>query len=177
MSQNPFWVLSAFIFIKTECSKPTYVLHVCYNNHMKIMVISDTHYNINRAVAVIRKQKPDIIFHLGDMVSDAEDLSCLFPDITIHCVKGNNDFFSKALPDLLLSLDGVNYYLTHGHAFGVKSGIQRLVERGKRLGADFILFGHTHQIFDQTIGNVRVMNPSNHGYIIIENNLAEVRKY
>jgi putative phosphoesterase len=144
---------------------------------MKIIVISDTHRNINKAAAAIRSQRADVLFHLGDLASDAEDLSYLFPDITVYSVRGNNDIFSGAPTDLFLTMGGVNYFLTHGHIYGVKSGIGRLFAHGIKLGTDFILFGHTHQSFDQVIDGVRIMNPSAHGYIIISDNFAEVRKY
>ena len=35
-------------------------------------------------------------------------------------------------------------FVTHGHAYGVKSGLGRLAERAKTLGADVVLYGHTH---------------------------------
>ena len=46
-----------------------------------------------------------------------------------------------APPSLTVSLDGVRIFLTHGHLFGVKSGLTRLTLEARRVGAQLALFG------------------------------------
>ena len=60
---------------------------------MKILVITDTHRQVNNAKKVLF-DNPDItnVIHLGDLVRDAEQLQEEFPDKAFHIVKGNNDW-------------------------------------------------------------------------------------
>lgn len=144
---------------------------------MKILIISDTHKKISNAISVIERIAPTHIFHLGDMVSDAEDLKTIFPNIELKSVRGNNDFFSRSPDNLLIGLEGINFFLTHGHNYGVKESVKLLAHHAKKIGAHYALFGHTHEFFDDTIECVRLLNPSSNGYIIIEDNKIEVYKY
>ena len=49
----------------------------------RILVLSDTHRKVSLALRVIPAIKPDAIIHLGDMVSDAEEIEAYFPDIPL----------------------------------------------------------------------------------------------
>ena len=64
---------------------------------MKILVVSDTHRQINKVITVLHSI-PDItnVIHLGDMVSDADEIQEVFPDKIYHKIQGNNDMFSFA---------------------------------------------------------------------------------
>ncbi|MBQ7895316.1 MAG: metallophosphoesterase family protein, partial [Oscillospiraceae bacterium] len=46
---------------------------------MKAAVFSDTHRNIRLMLEAIHRCRPDIIIHLGDHDSDAEEVSLEFP--------------------------------------------------------------------------------------------------
>ena len=35
-------------------------------------------------------------------------------------------------------------FVTHGHAYGVKSGLGRLIDKAESVGADIALYGHSH---------------------------------
>ncbi len=145
---------------------------------MKILVISDTHRQINKAITVLHSI-PDItnVIHLGDLVSDAEDLQEVFPEKVFHKIQGNNDFFSFAKPDMMLCLCGHNIFATHGHAYGVRGGVAVLAKRAADMGCDLALFGHTHNYADETVCGVRCLNPSNKGYFIITEEKIEFFEY
>ncbi len=145
---------------------------------MKILVISDTHRQINKAITVLHSI-PDItnVIHLGDLVSDAEDLQEVFPEKVFHKIQGNNDFFSFAKPDMMLFLCGHNIFATHGHAYGVRGGVAVLAKRAADMGCDLALFGHTHNYADETVCGVRCLNPSNKGYFIITEEKIEFFEY
>ena len=169
-----------YIAYYAQCVKFVFAFSPQYgiiNIIMKIFIISDTHKQINRAISAIEEEKPDFILHLGDMVSDAEDIAAIFPGINVRFVSGNNDFEPYVPNELLITIDGARMFLTHGHSYGVKQGTSRLAARGHAVGASFVFFGHTHIPYDRSVGNVRLMNPSSNGYIIIENGFAEVRGY
>ncbi len=66
---------------------------------VKILVISDTHGDTNKAEEAIRTNKGiNLIIHLGDYFRDAQKLSNLFPDIPIEYIYGNSDFMIEDVP-------------------------------------------------------------------------------
>jgi predicted phosphodiesterase len=44
----------------------------------------------------------------------------------------------------LIDVGGYKVFMTHGHAYSVKSGYDEICREASRLGADIVLFGHTH---------------------------------
>ena len=97
--------------------------------------------------------------HLGDHLSDAEDLSFAFQEPDFYYVPGNCDYAPTVPPSLTLEFDGVRVFLTHGHLFGVKTGLTRLLLEGKRVGAQLVLFGHTHRPYLAEHDGVWLLNP------------------
>lgn len=126
----------------------------------KILVFSDTHKNCDSCIETINKN-PDtnLIMHAGDCVDDAEELSYIFSNIPVEFVRGNNDYFSFAKDEKLLHIQGKKFLLTHGHSFGVKSGLHALNKRAIQLGADVVVFGHTHTPLLEKIGDIIFLNP------------------
>ncbi len=108
----------------------------------------------------VEKEMPQLVLHLGDHLSDAEDLANAFDNLDFLYVPGNCDFSTQARPSILTECAGKRIFLTHGHLFGVKSGTARLLLEARRLGADIALFGHTHQPFcAREPDGLWVMNP------------------
>lgn len=139
---------------------------------MKLLVISDTHHNIENAVVLINRHKPDYVLHLGDMCEDCERLQDIFPNLLIISVIGNNNYKSS-YPEYPLErvfeLGGQKIFMCHGHKYHVKLGIFSLVLRAKELQADIVLFGHTHSKFIDTEEDMLIMNPGSvRSYGIIE---------
>ena len=133
---------------------------------MKILVFSDSHGNEDNMIRAVERERPftlDAIVHLGDGWRDAEALHRLYPRIPLEQVPGNCDFFTSAPPSLTISLDGVRIFLTHGHLFGVKSGLTRLALEARRVGAQLALFGHTHEADFLRMGDVTLFNPGSAG--------------
>ena len=126
---------------------------------MKYLVLSDSHGNVDNMARAVEREKPDGIIHLGDCWRDAEELHELFPRLPLEQVPGNCDFFTSAPPSLTISLDGVRIFLTHGHLFGVKSGLTRLTLEARRVGAQLALFGHTHRALLEEQDGLWLMNP------------------
>ena len=126
---------------------------------LKILVLSDSDRAIGAMYDAAILEDPDAIMHLGDHVSDAEELSYALDLIDFYRVKGNCDFGAQAPETILTELGGVRLFLTHGHLFGVKSGMSRLRLEANRVGANIALFGHTHRPFLEEDGGVWYMNP------------------
>ena len=86
-------------------------------------------------------------------------MESVFSGVDFYHVPGNCDFFTSAPPSLTVSLDGVRVFLTHGHLFGVKSGLTRLALEARRVGAQLALFGHTHRALLEAQDGLWLMNP------------------
>ncbi len=128
---------------------------------MKAIIFSDSHKNFGSMTRVMERESPvNWIIHAGDVCSDAEDLEIMYPRIPLAYVKGNNDYFVRDVPeDRLFTLEGVKIFLTHGHNYGVKYSLARLLQKGRELGADLVIFGHTHIAHMEKIGSITLFNP------------------
>lgn len=131
---------------------------------MRIVVISDTHGRWERAEAAVRCQsKAEIIIFLGDGAEDVDSLQYESGKMLL-AVRGNCDFASE-LPALdEFTVEGKKIFFTHGHLFDVKYGTEKLVEAGRRRGADIILFGHTHKPVAEYVDEMYIMNPGSLGH-------------
>ena len=115
---------------------------------MEFLIFSDSHGSAQNMSAAIDRQikMPDAVLFLGD---GARDLDRLFLcDIPIWAVRGNCDWSSSDLADKterLLYFEGHTILLTHGHEWGVKGGLGALTAHAADVGADIVLFGHTHK--------------------------------
>jgi putative phosphoesterase len=112
---------------------------------MRIGVISDTHrhlYSVNQVIKMI--QELDIVIHLGDNVEDAEALEKGFKGKVVG-VRGNCDFSSFVPVERIEVIESKRIFITHGHKYDVKYGLLKLKYRAKELGADIVLYGHTHE--------------------------------
>ena len=120
----------------------------------RILVFSDTHRKLNYALKVIPLMNPDAIFHLGDMVSDAEEIKANFPDIPLYNVRGNNDF---ALLDAekVFEVFGKRFFLAHGHTLSVEREVERAIEEN----CCAYIYGHTHVGVCEHKDGILVLNP------------------
>ncbi|NTW99257.1 MAG: metallophosphoesterase [Geobacteraceae bacterium] len=126
---------------------------------MKVLVISDTHGSANRAFKIHSRAEPvDAIIHLGDGAGDA-DLLREALDVPVINVAGNCDPGSNAPRERVWVCEGKRFLLTHGDAYQVKSGLVRLLQRAEGIGADAVLFGHTHQRLLEYHAGLLLVNP------------------
>ena len=130
---------------------------------MKLLILSDSHQEINAMVEAVGREQPDMILHLGDHYSDAQELKLYFPELPLHAVEGNTDYAPGAPGELLLPIGGKLVYMTHGHFYGVKTGLSSIARKGKSVGADLVLFGHTHVPLLRDEGNMTLLNPGSIG--------------
>ena len=52
---------------------------------------------------------------------------------------------SKYPKEGIIEVNRRKIFFTHGDLYGVKSSINNIYYRGRELGVDVVLFGHTHQ--------------------------------
>ena len=140
---------------------------------MKILVFSDSHRFLSGMVQAIQDEQPDQVIHLGDFMSDAEELAWRFPKPPICMVPGNCDGWNTALPTKRITLQNRSILLSHGHLWHVKSGYELAIAEARKAGADILLFGHTHRACCQQLeSGLWMMNPgtsrSSYGTILLE---------
>ncbi len=140
---------------------------------MKILVFSDSHGDLESMVSAMKKhRKAEVVIFCGDGVRDFSQLRIKFPDKMYYGVTGNCDWYSDYPSYDEIELCCKKIFLTHGHMFGVKNGLSRIIDLGRSNGFDIVLFGHTHQQVTSAEGAMLIMNPGSIGcegeYGIIE---------
>ena len=127
---------------------------------MRILVISDTHRKLNRAVELVHdfSKRIDAVIHLGDNTEDVDFIRRNYR-MPVFVVAGNCDYGSSAPHENVVSFEEKKIYFTHGRAFNVRYNADLVKERAESLGADVCLFGHTHVPFIEIQKNIIVMNP------------------
>lgn len=129
-----------------------------------IVVLSDSHGRLPQTEKFLGiLDEADYIFFLGDGGSDVAFLKGAYRS-KLHYVSGNCDFFSGGKREELVGIDGVRFFLTHGHDYGVKTDYLSLSYAAREKGADCALFGHTHRPVILKDGTVTLINPGSIGY-------------
>ena len=112
---------------------------------MRFLILSDSHGNVyNIRQVLLKHQGIENIIFLGDGVKDFENLGadCEGRKVTMVC--GNCDVGSLLPAVKILNAEDKKIYITHGHKFSVKYGIDSLLAQAYKEGANLVLFGHTH---------------------------------
>ena len=126
---------------------------------MKILVISDTHRDIKRAVNLVNSIKGiDLIIHCGDNKRDAEKLAERFPDIEVIAVSGNCDMH-MGVDFTIVDTEAGDIFVTHGHDYGVNHNLSEIVEAAKDYDCKAMCFGHTHKPLCVEHDGVLIVNP------------------
>ena len=126
---------------------------------MLIAVVSDTHRvikYIDLAKQLIKDA--DVLIHLGDNIDDVDVLKSGFKG-EVYAVAGNCDYSAKYPKEGIIEVNGKKIFFTHGDLYGVKSSINSIYYRGKELGVDIVLFGHTHEPYKEEKNGMLLMNP------------------
>lgn len=111
---------------------------------MLIGVLSDTHMQINYIKKAVDKLKEcDMIIHLGDNVADVEEIKKHYDGSVVN-VKGNCDYYTNDLSEKIEIIENKKFFITHGHNYNVKNTLMNLKYKAEEVGADVVLFGHTH---------------------------------
>lgn len=123
---------------------------------MRLGLISDTHGFLDPKVARIFDGVEHIL-HAGDIGSGhiLVELERIAP---VTAVLGNNDFdFVGVRESELIELGGRKFFVHH--IVAPRHLEPTLGERLSRLTPDFVVFGHTHQAFNEQIDGRWFINP------------------
>ena len=126
------------------------------------MVVSDDHgrdtFEQAYADAVKRYGTVDALFHAGDTGRYDNEYYTSICGCQAYIVKGNNDFNANP-QELTVDVGGKKIFLTHGHRYGVYTGVERLYFAGLERNADIIIYGHTHIPLHQSGDKLEIINP------------------
>jgi len=118
--------------------------------------MSDTHGDasiiaeVTQHVGVV-----DAIFHCGDSELDIVHKSFQ----SIHVVRGNCDMDSSLPNEVITEIKGTKIYMTHGHLLQVKNTMIPIKLRAQEVGADVVLFGHSHLLGAEVWNKTLFLNP------------------
>ncbi len=130
---------------------------------MKCLCFSDSHgYSYYMKEALRAHPDCEVVFFLGDGISDAEAIFLTDRARQWILVRGNCDFRSYVAGEEIKKLEsitlmGKKIVLTHGDLYGVKYGPDGLLRLAEQSGADIVLFGHTHEPYE------KYFNTDSHG--------------
>lgn len=133
---------------------------------MRVLVISDSHGNYEHALKAHELAGPvDHIVHLGDGAEDARLIEQLL-EVPVLRVAGNCDLDPSLPVELVVQLGACRTLVTHGHRYHAKSGLRQLLDKGREIDAQVVLYGHTHRPDVHTESGILLVNPGplKHGY-------------
>ena len=126
-----------------------------------IVAISDSHGNMPKITSLNGILKEcDYIIHLGDTSGDGSRIKREFGDKTI-LVNGNCDPVKLGDDEVIISIEGVKIFATHGHLYSAKTTLNRLYMRGNEENCQIVLYGHTHRAREDKIDEITLINPGN----------------
>jgi putative phosphoesterase len=115
---------------------------------MRIGLISDSHDhlpNLRHALRELTGRGVKTVFHCGDLISPFVTRELGHFDGEVHTVFGNNDAFGFV--DLGGHTIGFTHYKEYARGFAASRQ------------CDAAFFGHTHQFYEERIGDILVLNP------------------
>ncbi len=152
------------------------------DTHMKILVMSDSHGKEEYVYSILNENSDaGIIIHLGDGERDIDLSLKEIPGITrkkFFAVKGNCDFFSSLPTTAYENICGHKFYITHGYAQHVKTGISEIFIDAKNNEREVVLFGHTHRPYFEEKDGIYLFNPGavingSYGIITVDDSHAD----
>ncbi|WAA10224.1 metallophosphoesterase family protein [Fervidibacillus albus] len=123
---------------------------------MKILIVSDSHGSVDE-LDQLKMIHPDVdlYIHCGDseLPSDHPAMS------NFETVKGNCDFGSDYPNERLFDTRKGKIFVTHGHLYDVKYGLNKLKFKAMEVGANIVCFGHSHILGMEMDGPILFLNP------------------
>ena len=125
---------------------------------MKCLIFSDSHGSPSFILeALDRHRDAEVVFFLGDGLSDADSIANYDSRRSWVAVRGNCDFCNlfcgkEAAKTEQITLMGKKILATHGDLYQVKYGLENIKSLALTHKADIVLFGHTHSPHEEYVG-------------------------
>ena len=125
---------------------------------MKILLLSDTHGNLDKVYEIYEKLTGiDLIIHCGDYQKDAHQLEDTL-GIPVISVKGNCDRCQQTDRAFVDTPYG-RIMVTHGHMESCKTNYNQLLYAAEEAGCIAVCFGHTHRPVCENFSGIHLINP------------------
>ena len=127
--------------------------------NMKCLIFSDSHGSIRNVESVLSMHSDaEVVFFLGDGLSEIDLIASKHPDKFWIAVRGNCDLYSyfgdeEAKKTETITLGGFRITATHGDLYDAKYGSAGLIRLARDTESDIILFGHTHRPYEKYISD------------------------
>jgi len=129
---------------------------------VRILVVGDTHGRISPVLREIKQFRFDYMLFTGDFIADAGNIAKK-TGIKYKGVRGNCDPKTGS-EEQVIEMDGKRFYMIHGHQYAVKKSCDLLWQRGMDIGADIVVFGHTHKAYCEKRNGLWMINPGSPSY-------------
>lgn len=148
-------------------------------DHARILVVSDSHNHFDILLNILRQFGPscDGFIFCGDGLGDIatvvglaekkEEIRAILPPV-IAFVSGNCDPQSYPLPNeksitaptkQILTVNGQNIFITHGHKYGINYGFEKMGYEMQLKNCKTGIFGHTHIAEEVYENDFKFINP------------------
>ncbi|PAV27711.1 YfcE family phosphodiesterase [Virgibacillus profundi] len=121
----------------------------------KVLIISDSHGLTEEFAHIKERHQLKYMIHCGDSELGPDDP--LLDDF--YKVGGNCDFDPRYPEEQLINIDGLRFFVTHGHLHHVKTNLMTISYRAKEENAQVICFGHTHIAGAEHVDKQLFINP------------------
>lgn len=133
-----------------------------------LIAFADSHrhpFALEEMAAIIQREKAQVFAHAGDNYVDYQRLQKRAP-IPGYGVRGNCDplLLAGAPEEQVFDYEGYKYFLTHGHKYGVKYSTDNLLKKAKSIGAQVVIFGHSHMPLITVEEEILLVNPGSISY-------------
>jgi uncharacterized protein len=121
----------------------------------KVVIMSDSH-GLTKEIAEIKiREQADYVFHCGDseLIEDANELE------NVITVAGNCDFYGDFPNEQKKVINGLTFFVVHGHLHNVKMNLMNLAYRAEEESANVVCFGHSHIAGAEKVDNKLFINP------------------
>lgn len=120
-----------------------------------VLIMSDSHGLREEILEIRERHQADFVIHCGDseLEADAKELE------GVLTVAGNCDFEPRLLNEQKKDLNGLTFFVVHGHLHNVKTNLMNLSYRAEEMNANIVCFGHTHIAGAEKVDQKLFINP------------------
>ncbi|WP_163970154.1 metallophosphoesterase [Oceanobacillus halotolerans] len=121
----------------------------------RVLIMSDSHGLTEEVKTIKERHGLKHMIHCGDseLDMDRDELEGFVK------VGGNCDIDARFPTEQKVTIDGITFFVVHGHLHNVKSSLMSLSYRAEEEGAKIVCFGHTHVAGAEKLGNQLLLNP------------------
>ena len=126
---------------------------------MRLAVFSDAHRNITKMEDILKDLSDiDYLIYAGDGLEKVIE-SEVVQEFNLLAIQGNCDHVPSYPREKVIDLAQLRILLVHGKRYRIKWGLDNLYYKAKEVGADIVIFGHTHARYAGQEDDILFFNP------------------